>query len=111
MKRVVLVLLLSMTISCSPLSLVKDALGGGSKPGISVDTELTVGDKKEEIDTDVQVGDKQTAKVINNNQKEEMPLWVILLLILGWILPSPQEIYRELKNIVGSIFDRWRGEK
>jgi hypothetical protein len=99
MRRVMLVPLLLMVISCSPMSMVKDTLVGGRKSGISVDTELVVGDKKTR--NDVQLGSKQTASTINNNQDEQVPPWVMLLLILGWILPSPKEIYREIKSWFG----------
>ena len=35
---------------------------------------------------------------------QNLPPWVILLLILGWVLPSPMEIYRGTVNaITGSI--------
>jgi hypothetical protein len=29
-----------------------------------------------------------------NISNQDIPVWVILLLILGWVLPSPQEIWR-----------------
>jgi hypothetical protein len=31
----------------------------------------------------------------------EVPAWVILLLILGWLLPSPQEIVRGFLKLFG----------
>ena len=105
MRSLTLVLLMLLMTSCSAMSLVKDAFVG-SKSGVRVDTELVLGNKKEEVDTDVQLGDKQTAGVINNNQKEEVPLFVWLLMILGWILPSPKEIYKEVKAVMGSIFKK-----
>jgi len=30
----------------------------------------------------------------------EVPMWVILLLILGWLFPSPGEIGRSIANII-----------
>ena len=107
MISLMLVLFLFLLLACStnPLSMVKDAIVGGPKPGLEIDTELVLGNKDEKIETEVQLGSKQTAGTINNNQKEELPKWAILLIILGWMCPAPNVIYREVKNIVSSF---WR---
>ena len=111
MKSLVLVVLTLVLVSCSttPASFIKDALVGGDKPSLSVETELNTGLKQEAVNTDVQLGNKQTASVINNNQKEEVPRWVVLLMILGWVLPSPQEIYREIKRLTSALWDKIGG--
>lgn len=48
-------------------------------------------------------GDVQQSRVISNGAGEvtvqEVPPWVILLLILGWLLPSPGEIARWVTNL------------
>ena len=107
MKNLTLVLLTLALMSCSTTgaSLIKDAIVGGDKPSLNVETEVVTGGKQEEVE--VQLGNKQTAEVINNNQKEEVPRWVMLLMILGWVLPSPQEIYREIKRLVGVLLSKF----
>lgn len=48
-------------------------------------------------------GQVDSIKVMN----QDIPFWVILLLILGWVLPSPKEIWRGfLKTIT---LGRYRG--
>jgi hypothetical protein len=34
---------------------------------------------------------------------QQTPLWMMLLLILGWLLPSPNEISRSIRG----LFKRW----
>lgn len=74
------------------------------KPSNGINAELTVGDKREEINT--QLGNKE---IITNNAEhvgdrvgeqinitENIPLWLVLLLILGWMMPTPSNIWKAL---------------
>lgn len=101
--------------------MITDVIGGASKDGISA--ELHVGDK--EIDSNI--GGVQgtgnieikkgnvtvtTAKITSNIEKAEAvsvyespsPLF-ILLLVLGWVLPTPRSIYTRSKTW---IFNRFK---
>ena len=90
-----LVLLLSGCLN--PLSL----LGGGG-PNVSANVQAGA----ENNQTGAQVGDITKAENVYsgvapsgsvgslNISNQDIPIWVILLLILGWVLPSPQEIWR-----------------
>ena len=97
MKFIVLALLLT---ACSPLDLIKPMLSGSSGPSLEVET--VVGDK--EVVGVGQVGDSSTISTesfsggVNTTYVEDIPPWVIMLLILGWLLPSHTEIYREIKS-------------
>lgn len=104
-----LVLLLSGCLG-SPLSL----LGGGG-PNVAANVQAGA----ENNQTGVQVGDITKAETVYsgvapsgsvgslNVSNQDIPAWVVLLLILGWILPSPQEIWRGfLKTIT---MGRYRG--
>ena len=78
--------------------------------GLSVDTEIVVGDKEEEINTEV-VGNKEithnTADTIANTYQtmnEQAPWWVMILLILGWLLPMPSQMWRGLVSLLP-----WKG--
>ena len=91
-----LILLLSGCLG-NPLSL----LGGG---GPNVAANVQAG--QENNQTGAQVGDIIKADTVNtgitpsgsiealNVTNEDIPMWVVLLLILGWVLPSPQEMWR-----------------
>jgi hypothetical protein len=46
---------------------------------------------------------QQTSPVVAENIKEvniqQTPLWILVLLILGWLLPSPNEIARWIRGL------------
>ena len=52
-------------------------------------------DIRQSSDTNKVAADNVETVVVN-----EVPAWVILLLILGWLLPSPGEMGRSLANIL-----------
>ena len=110
MKLVTVLFLVFLLASCSnPLKLL---LGGG--PNIAANTQAgqtnnqtlgtnsTVNQKLvrpqarkiiQTADTSRVKADKVETVVVN-----EIPFWVLLLLVLGWLLPSPSEIVRIVRN-------------
>jgi hypothetical protein len=104
-----LILLLSGCLG-SPLSL----LGGGG-PNVAANVQAGA----ENNQTGAQVGDIIKAETVNsgvspsgsvgsfNISNQDIPVWVILLLILGWILPSPREIWVGFLKTV--TLGRYRG--
>ena len=115
MKKSLLLIVFIISISgCSMLGAMLPGMGGGTN--VAANTQIG----KENNQTGVQVGDvkenKVEAKEIGKLSQAEtaidaanvtinsLPPWVLLLIILGWILPSPMEIYRGLINAIkGSI--------
>jgi hypothetical protein len=97
--RLVILLLLSLSLGgcLNPMSLLT---GGG--PNVAANVQAGA----ENNQTGAQVGDIIKADTVNtgitpsgsiealNVTNEDIPMWVVLLLILGWVLPSPQEIWR-----------------
>lgn len=55
-----------------------------------------------EIVKEVETGRVENLDIINTN----IPPWVILLLILGWLLPTPTEIARSCTDFVLRLFGR-----
>ena len=55
-----------------------------------------------EIIKEVETGTVENLDIINTN----IPPWVILLLILGWLLPTPTEIARGFVNFGLRLFGR-----
>lgn len=107
-----LILLLS---SCgfSPLSL----LGGSSGPTVNSNAQIgkentqqvvaqqTTQDAGRDIVTETK---EVEAESIDNLtiKNTNIPIWVMLLLILGWLLPTPTQIGQGLYNLIALPFKR-----
>jgi len=128
-KSIVILVLCIMPLSgCLGTGfVVSKLLGGGKSSGPTVNADVQVGKNNTKAlvsnseSTDTKAGDNA---VITNTKVEsqlapsgsvdsinvmnqDIPLWMILLLVLGWILPSPIEIWRGfLKTIT---LGRYRG--
>jgi hypothetical protein len=112
MKTATILVALSISIlaGCSALSAFVPGMGGGTN--VAANTQIG----KENNQTGVQVGDVKENKVeaqqigklsqadtaieAANVTINSLPPWVLLLIILGWVLPSPMEIYRGLINAI-----------
>lgn len=96
------VLLLVLCLGIGGCTALQTAMSLAAPASKGIEAELVVGDKQEEVNTEVgsQVtNSKQTAQTIENHI-ESVPLSFMLLMVLGWLLPSPNEIFRGLKNMV-----------
>jgi len=97
MKVVVVLVLLGM-LGCTPFDVAKSLLDPSSGPSLDV----TVGDKEESVVG--QVGDSSEIEAesitggVNTTNIQETPPWVVLLLVIGWVLPGPREMYAEVKS-------------
>jgi hypothetical protein len=67
--------------------------------------EVTAG--RDVIQKEVETGKVENLDIINTN----IPPWVMLLLILGWLLPTPTEIARGFINFVLTLFGRKNNPK
>ena len=116
MRWLVLALFLS-GCGLNPLSL----LGGSDGPTVNSNAQIgkenrqsvvSVEQKEEvtagrdvvqtEIVKEVETGTVENLDITNTN----IPPWVILLLILGWLLPTPTEIARSFTDFVLKLFGR-----
>ena len=100
MKQVVLAALMAILLGCSAVGagIAKSMLGGGDAP--SLDAEVTVGKKQEEVNVDVgkKVNNDQTAEVIYNQTEEFDPILLVIFMIIaiaGWVLPTPMDMWRK----------------
>lgn len=102
MKRLALTLPLIFILSgcLNPLSL----LGGGGGPNVAANVQAGKENNQSVIDNSADVsgenvsidnsqvsasGKVESVKILN----QDIPMWVIVLLVLGWMLPSPREIW------------------
>ena len=107
--RYLVPLLLVITLSgcLNPLSL----LGGGGGPNVAANVQAGKENNQSVIDNSADVsgenvnidnsqvsssGNVETIKILN----QDIPMWVIVLLVLGWMLPSPAEIWSPFSKIL-----------
>ena len=84
------VLLLSVLLTgCSTLGML-NPLGGG---GPTVNSNAQIGKENTQQVVASQENTEISAASVVQNEIQDIPPWVMLLLILGWILPSPKEIW------------------
>jgi len=67
---------------------------------LSVEQNTTAG--RDIVSKEVETGTVENLDIINTN----IPPWVILLLILGWLLPTPTEMVRGVTDFVLRLFGR-----
>ena len=84
------ILLLSVLLTgCSTLGML-NPLGGG---GPTVNSNAQIGKENTQQVVASQENTEISAASVVQNEIQDIPPWVMLLLILGWILPSPKEIW------------------
>lgn len=104
MKLVVLTLVLFLS-ACGggPLSLLT---GGGPNVAANVQAgkentqQIVANQTKSDVGRDLI---QQSSPIVAENIKEvtiqQTPLWMLVLLVLGWLLPSPNEIARWIRGL------------
>ena len=116
LSSICLILLLS---SCGLTSL--PFFGGGGGPTVNSNAQIGKENKQAvvtyeeeqsnnadrdvittEVIKEVETGTVEELKISNTN----IPIWVILLLILGWLLPTPTQIGQGLYQILTLPFKR-----
>lgn len=110
--KILLALALSLTLSsCGPLTAASSLLGGGDGPKVNANLQVGKENKQAVVDNSSKV-EGENVQVETNGFKSEgmvesvkimnqdIPMYIIFLLILGWLLPSPQEIWNELLRVI-----------
>lgn len=103
MRSLIPVLWILVLTGCSGMQVLDTAkslvTGKSDGKSLEVQTELTVGDKAEDNDNEYQLGDKNDQRqeagsisnVITNHNIDKL---MLLLLILGWVLPTPMSMLK-----------------
>lgn len=106
MKTLAAILLAALLVGCTGLP----KLGGPT-----VNTNAQVGQENTQQvvleQQNNQVDGNQTLSTVSSGSVnrisiEQIPPWVMLLLLLGWMLPSPHEMWNGFKNVLKIIFKR-----
>ena len=73
-------------------------IGTTSNSDQEVVVETLTGDLKQSNDTN-----KVNTDSVENININEIPPWVLILLVLGWLAPSPQEMGRGLLTLISTL--------
>lgn len=105
MRALLLILFLT---SCGPLSTLASLGGGPSATAIGTQLgkentqQIVATQTTQEAGRDIvskQVEAQSVEKLTVNNQNTS--IWMVLLLIIGWVLPSPNEIAKWILQLFG----------
>ena len=124
-KQAMLLAFILAVTGCSSINPASAVLGAinPAKPMLAVDTQ--VGDKNQTLGNNtndkIEVSDSGGPVSVTSNKvkqsfdqvekviiQEDVPMWVWLLCIIGWMLPSPGEIYREVKSYFTGFFSLFK---
>tara|TARA_R110002020_G_scaffold130012_2_gene290941 strand:+ start:1015 stop:1386 length:372 start_codon:yes stop_codon:yes gene_type:complete len=110
MMKIIIALLLSISLSsCTALGVAKMLSGKSKGGGTNVAANTQVGkqnnqslvDQSQDQEINAEVVQIETSAIKPSGDvgkisvmNQDIPMWVILLLVLGWVLPSPIEIWR-----------------
>ena len=113
MKILVIALPLLLLFSCSsftPMGIATKLIGA---PSGGLDVEANIGSTVEKEESVVALkGEETTIKAerieggINKTTIQEVPMEFMLLMLLGWVLPSPGEMWRGFLKLLP-----WRRDK
>ena len=123
MRWLVLALFLS---GCSQIP--SFLMGGGGGPNVAANVQAgktnsqtvgTTSNSDQEVVVETLTGDlkqsNDTNKVntdsVENININEIPPWVLILLVLGWLAPSPQEMGRGLLTLIATLRRKSDGSK
>lgn len=111
----IITLTLLLQACSSPLGALTGALSPIPDVGVQVGEEANkqIVNKQEKTNTEIDISTEGDVHQSTENSNTEIfntniPLSYQLLMILGWILPSPKEIYKGLKRELASLFNLFK---
>ncbi len=102
--RLILPLLVILTLTgCGKFPL--NLLTGGGGPSVAANVQAGKTNTQQVVASQTTVGRDLVTKTVEAQEirqvtvNDRTPPWVILLLILGWVFPSPNEISRKVSKL------------
>lgn len=103
MKLLALALVVLLAGCVNPLAMLtggKPSVAANVQAGKENTQQVVANQVKTEAGRDVV---QQSSPVVAENIKEvtiqQTPLWMLVLLVLGWLMPSPNEIARSIRGL------------
>lgn len=92
MRSLYLILMCYILVGCSSLTKLLPTSGG-----IAANGQIGKENTQEVLSNDTELN----AEVINQVTNQDIPIEFMLLMILGWLAPSPAEIWRGFLKLIG----------
>jgi hypothetical protein len=102
MKVAILSLCVMLLTGCSAMDFFPNPFGGGT----DVNANAQVGAENTQQIVANQSTETITANSVVQQQIQDIPPWVMILLIVGWLLPSPNEIFHGLLYFIDRLLGR-----
>ena len=125
-RTLLTILLITLTSSCSQIPSFLFGSGGGPNVAANVQagktnsqTVGTTNNSEQEVVVESLTGDlkqsndtnKVSTDTVENININEIPPWVLILLVLGWLAPSPQEMGRGVIILIAALRGKIDGSK
>lgn len=125
-RTLLTILLITLTSSCSQIP--SFLFGGGGGPNVAANVQAgktnsqtvgTTNNSEQEVVVESLTGDlkqsndtnKVSTDTVENININEIPPWVLILLVLGWLAPSPQEMGRGVIILIAALRGKIDGSK
>ena len=125
-RTLLTILLITLISSCSQIP--SFLLGGGGGPNVAANVQAgktnsqtvgTTNNSEQEVVVESLTGDlkqsndtnKVSTDTVENININEIPPWVLILLVLGWLAPSPQEMGRGVIVLIAALRGKVDGRK
>ena len=111
MKLLAVVTFTLMLSGCSTLGAIGSFFGSDA-PSVNANAQVGKENIQQVVGSQTEAGGEaqvaDTANRVTGTQiiNQEVPPWVWILMIMGWLLPSPQEIYRGIIDLFTLIFGK-----
>lgn len=96
--RLIPLLFVVFLSACTPLDLLTSGPNVAANIQAGKENTQQVVANQTEVGRDLKQGSVE-AQSIENVTVQQTPIWMILLLVLGWLLPSPNEIARSIRGL------------
>lgn len=101
-KLGIALLTISLISGCTALKGILSGADFLSPAKNGIEADLTIGKREDnlkvEVGSQVTRSEQQAKEIVNNI--DNVPFVFMLLLVLGWLLPSPNEIWKGLRGMV-----------
>lgn len=104
MKQIIILSVALLLTGCSALDVASSLNPFSSGPEVNANAQVGAENTQQIVGN--QSTETITAQSVVQQQIQDIPPWVMILLIVGWLLPSPNEIFHGLLYFIDRLLGR-----